>query len=136
MHRLFLQGLSRPALPRLALALALALLTVLAAGCGGASGSSGSSGPSGSSGSRVVIDVRTPAEFAEGHVEGARNLDLSAPGFDDEVAALPADAAYLVYCRSGNRSAEAARRMRAAGLDVTDGGGLDDMRAAGFPFTG
>ena len=40
---------------------------------------------------------------------------------------------YVVYCRTGNRSAQAASEMRAVGLDVYDGGGLDDMVTAGWP---
>lgn len=82
---------------------------------------------------RVVIDVRTPEEFAAGHVEGAANIDVQAPGFDDEIAALDTDVDYVVYCRSGNRSAAAAERMRDAGLDVLDGGGLGTMLDAGWP---
>ena len=82
---------------------------------------------------RAVIDVRTPEEFAAGHVAGAVNLNLQDPAFAEQVAALDPGAAYVVYCRSGNRSATAVAQMRAAGLDVLDGGGLQDMAAAGWP---
>jgi len=84
----------------------------------------------------VVVDVRTPEEYAAGHVEGAVLIDVSDPSFAGAVAELDPDDEYLVYCRSGNRSAVAAEIMRAAGLTVTDGGALDDMRAAGWPVTG
>jgi rhodanese-related sulfurtransferase len=60
-------------------------------------------------------------------------VDIGDPGFDDAVAALDPAETYVVYCRSGNRSAQAAERMRAAGLTVLDGGALDDMLAAGWP---
>lgn len=83
----------------------------------------------------AVIDVRTPAEYADSHVENAVNIDVNGPGFDAAVADLDPDGTYLVYCRSGNRSAQAADRMRAAGLSVQDGGGLQDMADAGYPFT-
>ncbi len=83
----------------------------------------------------AIIDVRTPSEFADGHVENALNIDVTAPGFDQAITELSRSGTYLVYCRSGNRSAQAAERMRSAGLDVADGGGLDDMREAGYPFT-
>ena len=82
---------------------------------------------------RTVIDVRTPEEYAEGHVLDAVNLNVQDPSFDSEIAALDADGTYVVYCRSGNRSATAAERMRAAGLDVLDGGALGDMADAGWP---
>jgi rhodanese-related sulfurtransferase len=82
---------------------------------------------------RVVIDVRTPEEFARGHVEGATNIDIQGAGFADAVAALDPEADYVVYCRSGNRSAVAAEEMRAAGLDVLDGGGFETMTKAGWP---
>ena len=81
----------------------------------------------------LPIDVRTPEEHAAGHVEGDTLMNIGDPGFDAAVAALDPAETYVVYCRSGNRSAQAAERMRAAGLTVRDGGALDDMLAAGWP---
>ncbi len=83
----------------------------------------------------VVVDVRTPEEFATGHLEGAVNLDVQDPGFAAEVEALGPDAAYVVYCRSGNRSAAAVGLMRDAGLErVTDAGALQAAATAtGLP---
>ena len=81
---------------------------------------------------RVVIDVRTPEEFDEGHVEGALRIGLADEDFATQIADLDPDGAYVVYCRTGNRSAEAAAQMRANGLDVYDGGGFEDMRSAGW----
>jgi rhodanese-related sulfurtransferase len=83
---------------------------------------------------RTVIDVRTPEEFDAGHVEGALNLDVQDPGFDAAVSELPKDGAYVVYCRSGNRSAAAAARMADLGfIDVVDAGAFDALAAAGVP---
>src|SRR5688572_13394361 len=82
---------------------------------------------------RTVIDVRTPEEFAAGHVDGAVRIGLADPDFASQVAELDPALGYVVYCRTGNRSAQAATQMRAVGLDVYDGGGLDDMVAAGWP---
>ena len=82
---------------------------------------------------RTVIDVRTPEEYEAGHVVDAELIDIQGTEFDAQIAELDPDGAYVVYCRSGNRSAAAARAMEAAGLDVIDGGGLDDMEAAGWP---
>ena len=83
----------------------------------------------------VVIDVRTPEEYAEGHVEGAELIDVQSAEFASQIADLDPEAQYVVYCRSGNRSAAAAAQMRDADLDVLDGGSLDDMLAAGWPGT-
>jgi phage shock protein E len=81
---------------------------------------------------RTVIDVRTSAEYAEGHVTGALNIDVEADSFDSQIAALPKDDPYLVYCHSGRRSALAAERLAAAGFtDIVDGGGLGALVAAG-----
>ena len=83
---------------------------------------------------RTVIDVRTAEEFDAGHVEGALNLDVQDPGFDAAVSELPKDEAYVVYCRSGNRSAAAAARMADLGFtDVLDAGAFDALAAAGVP---
>ena len=79
----------------------------------------------------VVLDVRTPEEFAEGHVAGSRNLSL-AGDFESELARLPRDSRYVLYCRTGNRSAQAADIMERLGFtDVLDAGGLSDLAAAG-----
>jgi phage shock protein E len=81
--------------------------------------------------SRVLIDVRTPAEHAEGHLPGSQNIDIGAPDFREQIAALPRDDAYLLYCRSGNRSAQAAAIMAELGFtDVVDGGAYADLAAA------
>ena len=55
----------------------------------------------------MVLDVRTPAEYAEGHLSGAFNIDIGANDFRDRVAELERDNVYLVYCRTGNRSRQA-----------------------------
>ena len=59
----------------------------------------------------VVLDVRTPAEFAGGHLPGAVNLDIQARDFLTRLEGLDRGKSYLVYCRSGNRSAKAAQAM-------------------------
>lgn len=84
----------------------------------------------------AVIDVRTPAEFAEGHLDGALNIPLESGNFPNEIAQLDPAGTYLVYCRSGNRSATAIGVMEAAGFtDLTDLGGYADAAAAtGIPL--
>jgi phage shock protein E len=66
----------------------------------------------------VVLDVRTPEEVALGALPGARNIDLSAPDFADQIDGLDRDVTYLVYCQSGNRSSQATAQM--ADLGFTD----------------
>lgn len=83
--------------------------------------------PTGIGDDTVIIDVRTPAEYSEGHLAGAVNIDVSSPAFLDSVAELPNDGNYVVYCRSGNRSAQAATIMRDRGFKhVTDAGAVND----------
>lgn len=64
----------------------------------------------------VVLDVRTPKEFAEGHVPGAVNIDIHDPKFDQKVAALDKSKIYLVHCAKGVRSAAATKKMAAMGF--------------------
>lgn len=79
----------------------------------------------------VIIDVRTPAEFASGHLDGAINIDLESGDFAAEVSELATTGEYIVYCRSGNRSAQAAELMAGQGFkNVTDLGSAEDASAA------
>ncbi|MBK9739116.1 MAG: rhodanese-like domain-containing protein [Actinobacteria bacterium] len=65
----------------------------------------------------IVIDVRTPEEFAEGHLEGAVNYNVEGPDFAAQIAALDPAGVYAVYCRSGNRSQVAVAAMQQAGIN-------------------
>ncbi len=81
----------------------------------------------------VTLDVRTPEEFAQGHLPDAVNIDLESAGFSQQIDALDHAAAYAVYCRSGNRSAQALAIMQDAGFtDVAHLlGGIVAWQAAG-----
>lgn len=85
----------------------------------------------------VLIDVRTPAEFAAGHLAGAKNIDVSDSGFSSAIASLAKDAHYAIYCHSGNRSRAAMQLMNDAGFShVFDlAGGISAWEAAGQPTT-
>lgn len=61
--------------------------------------------------SAVIIDVRTPEEFASGHIENSINIDFYSPEFYARISALDPNQEYAIYCRSGNRSSEALRMM-------------------------
>ncbi len=72
----------------------------------------------------LLLDVRTAGEFAAGHIPGSVNIP-----YDTLPAALPAgtakDMTIIVYCRSGNRSGQAARALKKAGYtNLHDFGGL------------
>ena len=68
-----------------------------------------------------LIDVRTPEEYAAGHIPGAINIDVEAPGFVDKVAErFPSGSNIYLYCRSGRRSTDASKLLEEKGYDVTD----------------
>jgi rhodanese-related sulfurtransferase len=64
-----------------------------------------------------LVDVRTPGEFAAGHLPGAINIPLQQLG-DRLVELQPKDAPVVLYCRSGSRSGSAARTLKSAGFAV------------------
>ena len=64
----------------------------------------------------TILDVRTPEEFAEGHLEGAVNYNVQGPDFAAQIAGLDPAGTYAVYCRSGNRSQAAVAAMAQAGI--------------------
>lgn len=84
----------------------------------------------------VILDVRTPEEFAQGHIEGSINIDVSNSNFVSQVSQLDKSKTYAVYCRSGNRSQVATAEMEKLGFtslfNMT--GGAIDWAAAGFPL--
>ncbi len=55
----------------------------------------------------VILDIRTPQEFAQGRIDGAINLDFYAPTFKESLDKLDKSKTYMMYCRSGNRSGKA-----------------------------
>lgn len=110
-----------------------ALALPLMVGCGSSSTSDTQSGTNSSSDlpavvsteGLVIIDVRTPAEFSEQRLDGALNINLQSSDFVDRISQLDRNGNYAVYCRSGNRSAEAVAAMRTLGFtNVTDHGSV------------
>jgi rhodanese-related sulfurtransferase len=83
-----------------------------------------------------VIDVRTPAEFRNGHLDGAVNVDIFEPDFQQQIEALdlPDAGPVYLYCRSGNRSGKAAQILRQMGHEgAVNVGGFEALKAAGAP---
>lgn len=83
-----------------------------------------------------LIDVRTPAEYTEGHIPGARNLDWTGGALEEAMPSLDKGAPVLLYCASGHRSAAAREAMTDAGFtDVKDlDGGIRAWMGAGLPI--
>lgn len=84
----------------------------------------------------VLLDVRTAAEYAEGHLEGAKQLDFNGGEVVAAIPSLDPDAEYLVYCRSGNRSGQAIALMQQAGFtNLTNLGSVEQAaEATGLPI--
>ena len=84
----------------------------------------------------ITLDVRTPGEFAEGYIKGARLVDFQSGNFENEISILDKNATYAVYCRSGNRSGQAVKVMRDAGFTkvFNMNGGVIDWANAGLPL--
>ena len=71
--------------------------------------------------SAIILDVRQPEEFAEGHLAQAINLDwLNQTVFINGLAKLNKQKTYYLYCRSGRRSQAAAGKLKAEGFQVVD----------------
>ena len=83
----------------------------------------------------VLLDVRTAEEFSQGHIEHATNIDFKADDFAEKVAELPRDRDYILYCRSGRRSAAAQETMEKLGFeDVANmEGGIVAWEERGLP---
>ena len=83
----------------------------------------------------IVVDIRTPEEYAAGIIEGAVNIDFYETDFASQLDALDKDTHYVVYCRSGNRSGQAMGTFADLGFtEVTEvDGGIVDWYAAGLP---
>jgi len=86
------------------------------------------------SGRVILIDVRTPAEFAQGHIARAVNIDLSDPQFEAKVKQLTTkNKTIAVYCRSGRRSKAAMGIIKNINLKVYElSGGIIEWQQAGY----
>jgi len=76
----------------------------------------------------LVIDLRTPSEYATGHIPNTINIDFKSPAFADELKKLDPAKPYLIHCRSGGRSASSLDTFKALGFKHIihlDGGMMD-----------
>jgi len=77
----------------------------------------------------VILDVRTPEEFAEKHIPGAINIPNETIGTDEITQLADKDQLILVYCRSGNRSKQASEKLAALGYsNIVEFGGINDWK--------
>lgn len=85
----------------------------------------------------VILDVRTPAEFRNGHIAGAINIDYHAPSFKQGLNGLDKTKVYLLYCRTARRSRAALEMMREFGFREVYHmlGGIVGWQAEGLPTT-
>jgi phage shock protein E len=85
----------------------------------------------------VILDVRTPGEFAAGHIANAINIDAESGNFETEIQFLDKTKTYAVYCQSGRRSGIATETMANAGfLNLYNMmGGTIDWTNSGYPLT-
>jgi len=81
----------------------------------------------------LMVDVRTPEEYAEGHIKGAKLIPLAE--LEQRLAELPKDKQLYVYCRSGRRSVSASEILARAGFSRVENvlGGINAWSAAGYP---
>jgi rhodanese-related sulfurtransferase len=67
-------------------------------------------------GSGVLIDVRTPGEYSNGHAPASVNIDFYGEDFRDRIDNLDRNEVYFLYCRSGNRSGRTLKLMKELGF--------------------
>lgn len=63
-----------------------------------------------------LVDVRTPEEYKEGHIKGAKNIDFFSEDFVEQFEGMDKNEPIYIYCRSGNRSAKASKKLSEAGF--------------------
>jgi len=69
----------------------------------------------------TIIDIRTPREYTQGYIEGAININYYDKTFLEQIAKLDKNKPIYIYCRSGNRTSSAAKKLKKLGfLEVND----------------
>jgi len=84
----------------------------------------------------TLLDVRTPDEYASGHIENSINVDIKNPSFEENIAMLDKTRTYAVYCASGVRSGKAADLMKEQGFKsvYTLEGGIKTWKEKNLPL--
>ena len=63
-----------------------------------------------------LIDVRTPEEYSDGHIENSQNIDFKSPTFGEDILVLDKSKPVIVYCKSGKRSGNSSKILMKAGF--------------------
>jgi len=81
-----------------------------------------------------LVDIRTPQEYNQGHMEGALNYNFYKPSFMQQMNSLDKSKPVYIYCRSGNRTGSASKKLKRAGFTkVYDlKGGINNWLRTGF----
>ena len=82
-----------------------------------------------------VVDVRTKAEFSEGHIANAINVDVEDFNFEERIKDLDPNKEYVVYCHSGGRSVRACSYLKSKGFKKAANmeGGISAWKKEGLP---
>ena len=81
-----------------------------------------------------LVDVRTPEEYAEGHIEGFQNINFLSETFQEDIEKLDKNKPVIVYCKSGGRSAKSAQLLKEKGfVKIYDlEGGIEQWKYKGY----
>lgn len=84
----------------------------------------------------VILDVRTPEEYSEGHVANSKLINVQSANFEDEISKLDKNKTYFVYCKSGVRSNKASNIMSNLGFEKIYNiiGGFEGWKMNNLPF--
>ncbi len=84
---------------------------------------------------KIILDVRTDGEVAQGIIEGAQQIDFNASDFDAKISVLDKNTPVYVYCAAGGRSSKTAKQLEQKGFKSVFNlsGGITAWRNAGFP---
>jgi rhodanese-related sulfurtransferase len=85
----------------------------------------------------VVLDVRTPEEYQNEHLENAKLLDVKSSDFEDKLENLDKDKEYFIYCKAGVRGCKACELMQKHGFEkvINISGGIDKWKSKRLPVT-
>ena len=86
--------------------------------------------------SLVILDVRTPKEYDETHIENSQNINFNSKTFKPEIEKLDKNKEYIVYCHSGRRSSNAMKIMEKSGFtDIKNiSGGISKWKKNNLPL--
>ncbi len=83
----------------------------------------------------ILLDVRSPEEYTEGHIDGALNINVNGEDFQQEIVKLDKSKIILVYCQAGRRSSSAANILASKGYKVVNLiGGISEWSENNLPI--